>query len=312
VVESVLADAYGGEGAPGIDGITDPDYASDLADRFGDLHAFYQGLGFAFDVEVSGAVGPAGTATGSDDDRFRWVEASVTWTPAGRSEPTTLRSGVLIAEMSAGAESGSAGGVVKLKNPPTVNTGSFFDTYDPAAGPYGGANVGPEPDIETGATMPELEAPTGLGPLLNEMRYDWEGTSTISSDARTKKLIVSGEHTLRISGSVTILVTQSLEFTGQSRLELMPGATLDLYVEKDAIIDEESVINEAAWDRLRIFNLGNKHFDVDNESRLYADFVSPDAQLHLNNEAQFFGSIVAKKVQAKKQSELHIPTGPSQ
>ncbi|MHC4716622.1 MAG: hypothetical protein ACYS5V_06610, partial [Planctomycetota bacterium] len=48
------------------------------------------------------------------------------------------------------------GAALRLAKPPTISEGVVMDSWDPSLGPYGGANVGPAPSMEIGASMPTV------------------------------------------------------------------------------------------------------------------------------------------------------------
>src|SRR5690606_18090888 len=66
-----------------------------------------------------------------------------------------------------------AGGIVTVVNLPTINNHPTIDSFDSSIGPYGGANVGPEPNwVQVQASdMPVLSAPSPLPPLSASVEY---------------------------------------------------------------------------------------------------------------------------------------------
>ena len=58
---------------------------------------------------------------------------------------------------------GWGAGAVLVAGTPSISALATEDTWDSSVGPYGGANVGPPPNIVAGATMPTISPPGGRG-----------------------------------------------------------------------------------------------------------------------------------------------------
>ncbi len=200
---------------------------------------------------------------------------------------------------------------VPVVSPPVLLNLSFVDTYDPAQGPYGGSNVGPAPTFETGMAMPNLVEPTGLGPAVGEVLYDGHGNSTITGNIHCGKFLVRTHHVVHISGAVTILVEEEFKVENHARIELMPGASLRIFVKKDAAVQDQAAVNPDTTNpfAVTIYNLGVKPFIVQNNSNVCAKMFSPDAILQVQDTSDFYGSFVGQSLFLKNIAGAHF-SGP--
>ncbi|MFG0283837.1 MAG: hypothetical protein ACF8R7_05400 [Phycisphaerales bacterium JB039] len=137
------------------------------------------------------------------------------------------------------------------------------------------------------------------------------GASTLRSDLHVETLRLRG-HTLQIEGDVTILVERYFELN-RSKIELAPGASLRIYIEGVARIQNHSSLNADAQDasRVQLYKLGRYPLSIRNRTQAYATLVSPDAALVLSNRAEFFGPVAAKRVLTALRSTLHAQGFPS-
>ena len=126
-------------------------------------------------------------------------------------------------------KSGVDADVVQLADDPDIHQNATVDTWDSSDGPYGGSNVGPAPTFEVGAPMPVILEPGGLGPNVGDLSIS---NTTIADNVHCEDLTISG--TVQISGNVIILCEDDFKLASHADLELLPGATLALYVKDGA------------------------------------------------------------------------------
>ena len=208
---------------------------------------------------------------------------------------------------------GSAGsGVIPVAEPPILINNYVLDTFDSSDGPYGGANVGPAPTFDIGAPMPVLSEPTGLGPNIGEYAYDSPGVTVLNSDLHCDKFLIRNGHEILIRGNITVLVEEEFKVQNHAKIKLTTGSSLVLYVKKNATVQDYAEVNYETADpsRLTIFNLGNLPFNLQNESHLYGQLKSPDAELLVQNNAHFYGRFIGRQLHVKNQAGFHLDTGP--
>ena len=204
----------------------------------------------------------------------------------------------------------SGGGAVLLVEAPTLDDDPTVDTFDSSLAPYGGSNIGPAPSFVVGAAMPVLTEPVGLGPNVGVYSYYGAGTTVLYTDLHCDKFLVGNHHEIHVSGDVTVLVEEEFKVANYSRIVLLPGASMALYVKEDATVQDQAELNYNTADpsRLKIYNLGNLPFIIQNESHVYAQFVSPEAGLFVQNSAHFYGTFIGKSLHVQNEGGFHLDT----
>ncbi len=186
--------------------------------------------------------------------------------------------------------------------------------------------------LEEPLDVPEVEPPQ-LGESVGDVKYKG-GTHVISADLRCDKLKLEKGAVVEIEGDVTIHC-ETLEMRGGSEIRLRPESTLTLFVDEDVRVRDESLINTNTGNPQLVSILmlpaeeeepafpgdddddddddddaseGEDHSRVRIEQRssVVAWVQGPDAELNLENRAEFFGSFSGLKVKVEKQSRLHV------
>ena len=159
--------------------------------------------------------------------------------------------------------------------------------------------------------MFNLVEPTGLGANMGEVLYDGVGNSTITGNLHCNKLLLSNYHVVHISGDVTILIDEELKVSNYARIELMPGATLKLYIKAYATVQDYGAINPDTANpfAVTIYNLGIKIFEVKNQSTLCAKMFSSDMVLKLQDGSDFYGFFVGKSLHLQNNAGFHFANG---
>jgi fibro-slime domain-containing protein len=208
-------------------------------------------------------------------------------------------------------DASGGGGTVPVETPPTITNDPTIDTYDPAMGPYGGANIGPAPTFVPGSTMPALSEPTGLGPSVGDVSYSGNGVSTLSANLHCDDFRLRNYRTLRIAGAVTILCEGNFTIENHTALELLDGASLSVYVKGVALIENNVDVNINTFDssRMLLFNMGSEEFRMENSARVCARVVSPDGPMHVRNNADFYGRFSGESAIIGNSGGFHIESG---
>lgn len=199
-------------------------------------------------------------------------------------------------------------GMLQLVMTPNLSGHPTFDTYDSADGPYGGANVGSTPGVQTGATMPTITVPTGLPPLIDEAVYSGNGNSTIAADIHCNKFEIKNNHTVTISGDVTIMCEQDFLVNNHGSIIIPDGSSLTVYARDKIEFTNNVDINLSSPDhsKLVIYNLGFREVRLWNHASIYAEIISPFAQFHGTNNTDFYGTIEALTIQLDNSAGLHL------
>ncbi len=204
---------------------------------------------------------------------------------------------------------GGGVGLVRLANTPKLENQPVVDTFDSSQGPYDPNTAGPAPSFYVGAEMPTVNEPVGLPPLVNEWKRDENhGTTTIANDIHCNNFLVSNHHTILIDGNRTIFCEKEFKFQNHAHLELLPGATLTLYTKKVLTIQDQADanINTADPSRFVIYHLGTEPVNFQNQGKVYARVIAPNAKMRVQDGSDFYGTFTGKSLHLKNQGGFHI------
>jgi fibro-slime domain-containing protein len=200
-------------------------------------------------------------------------------------------------------------GQIRLAQNPVVQNDVTLDTWNSLAGPYGGMNVGPAPTFLIGAAMPSITPPTGLGPSSGNVTLT---NTTLSSDLHCNNLTING--TVQVSGNRTILCDGSMTVSSNDELELLPGATLRIYVNEGFTAMPGSSTNvppdSGLPGLLTIYNMGTDQFHLSQPNCVvYATVISPNATVRVQPGSSFYGTFTGKSLELNPNSAFHVDTG---
>ncbi|MHC4218028.1 MAG: fibro-slime domain-containing protein, partial [Planctomycetota bacterium] len=195
-------------------------------------------------------------------------------------------------------------GVIKVAQGPDVDRDATFDTWDSAEGAYGFPNLGPAPEFEVGATMPQIMEPTNLGASQGDLNLR---DQTINMDLHCEDMTING--TVQIHGDVTILCDDDFTLASGAQLELLPGATLALYVMEDVTILPHARFNANTGlpGLATIYCLGDDEMQISQPNgEVYAAVVAPEAKLRVLPNGEFFGTFIGRRLEVKANAGFHL------
>ena len=201
--------------------------------------------------------------------------------------------------------SGSGPGVVVLVNEPDVHGNATVDTWDSSAGPY--APGGDEPTYVVGSKMPDISAPTGLGPSEGDTTL---GNEFIDTDRHFDDLDIDG--TVVIVGNRVIYCEGDFTLETWANVQLMPGATLSLYVTEEINLAMphstfNAPPNSGMPARAIVYNLGTERMVVGHPSSvIYATIIAPWAEMRVMPGSEFFGNFIGQDLDVQPNGGLHI------
>ncbi len=135
--------------------------------------------------------------------------------------------------------------------------------------------------------------------------------TTYSSNQHFDEFKIEKEDKIYIEGDVIIVVEKTFEMKEEAEIRLNPGATLTLYV-KDAIkLDKEVKLNDNTEDpsRVILYNVGSGNdIDIKEKTKIHTQIVAPYRKFKLDEEVEFYGSIVVDEIEMGKKSEIHMDT----
>jgi|GEM_PF-1429738 len=214
--------------------------------------------------------------------------------------------------------------VVPLSEKETIlHANCYVDTYDPAAGPYGGENVYGAPTFTTGNKMPIFSAPTHWGEDGGEVIHSdtlypdvifankkKDGTVILSESFFCNNFEMRVFTDIEIQGDITIVVKGNFLMKSGSKLSLADGAKLTIYVEGEAVVGEKSELNPDTTrpSSLVFYKLGTEPLLVDNQSKLCASVYATQTQLEVSNSSDFYGGLLAKTFLVQNIGAGHFTT----
>jgi len=194
-----------------------------------------------------------------------------------------------------------------------TNTYKFSVTGADATGSItlkkSGKIVGPSNIIDETEILTITEP--SMAPSTGHVSYSG-GTHTISGDIHCDKFTAK-ETTLRINGDVTILAEKDVKIHAQSRVELLDGATLTIYIKKKFTVTDETKFNENTADpsRALILGLGSGAIEVSDESTAYLTVIAPQSDYDISDQTSVSGVCQVKDLLVKDQTTLTVDAGSS-
>jgi fibro-slime domain-containing protein len=210
-----------------------------------------------------------------------------------------------------GSGGGPGDGIVYVEYSPSTSNNPTIDTFNSGAGPYGGANVGPAPTWQAGSDIPDISPPSGL-PYTD--KYERAGgTHVLSSSFSCKEFIIKDYATLRISGDVVVRANEKIDIINQCEIELLDGASFELWGGKDVQITDESQVNVNTADpsRFRFFYFGStgNTLKIQNNSDVYGTVLSPNHDMLLQDSGELFGKFTGRRLSLQNSSGYHHDSG---
>lgn len=202
---------------------------------------------------------------------------------------------------------------VKVKNDSTINgtvligpNGDIDKVVDVDGDSTvtGGVGMLPAPRSVPVVTPPSLGASVGDREYVSGIHF-------LSSDLRCKKLKLDSGAILKIIGERRVRVDDKVEMKDGSKIELEPGATLELYVKKDMKLEKNCEVNMNTGDPRRVsirrISLGKKgKVELKDGSRMCAWIQGAKTELKLDDESELFGTFIGRKASVKKKSKFHV------
>lgn len=192
---------------------------------------------------------------------------------------------------------------ILLSTTPLVSADALVDTWYSDTGTFGTA-----PDVIIGTTMPTITMPTGLGPSVGDVVMV-TGPVVLNSDIHCDNFDTVFETLILIDGDITIWSEGGFGMKHTSRIELLPGSTLKLYVGGAFSMWQGSKLNVNTMDPnlVTIYDYSTSTMDISQNSTLYATIIAPNATLSLGQGVEFYGLFLGDSIDLKQDSQLHSP-----
>jgi len=188
---------------------------------------------------------------------------------------------------------------------PGGNPSSVIDVSD------NGQITGAKATLTEEIPMPEITTPEGLPSSSGDLTYT-SGTTVISSDVRCGYFSVRNDAIIQISGDITIFCDDYFEMKGNSKLQLLEGASLKLYAKgingEDAIHFEGNAqfnANTQEPGRATMFIMSNGEMDMDDSPYVYSRVIAPNGSMDVNDDTHFFGTFLGRFIVVEQRGQLH-------
>jgi type II secretory pathway pseudopilin PulG len=211
------------------------------------------------------------------------------------------------------ATNGTALGAISLSGNATVNG-------DVGTGPggtielSGNAGYTGEPSDNIDRDLDSVEIPADLNGLGSGGNYNVSGnqSSTISGgDYKYSSINVQGNGTLYIDGEVRIYVTggSSFSITGNGKVILNEGASLELYVDGTCNIAGNGVVNDTDLPEnfllYSTYSEGGNGVQIAGNGDLIGAVYAPDCRVQVSGNGDVFGALVGDEVHIPGNGDVH-------
>ncbi len=162
--------------------------------------------------------------------------------------------------------------------------------------------------LEEENDMPSVPLPEGL-PYMGDYFLGGNDTAIIDQSGEYASFRLDSNATVIITADVTLYITGEFSMLSNTELEIDPGANVTIYFGGSFIQNSNTQINNLSEDPTSLLILGTDSFNGEMEwnsnSQLWAAVYVPRADIHLNSNADFFGSISGKSFDCNSNAKIH-------
>ena len=170
-----------------------------------------------------------------------------------------------------------------------------------------GTITGDKRTLSIPVPVPTVIAPTDMGPVGGDVTYS-SGTNVISSDLHIKKLTITGNAVVQVSGPVTIYCEDTVTIAQQGQLTILPGGSLTMITQKGVQIMDNAQVNTGGDPTLVQWQMLQDTMQVSGNAQIYCQLQTYGGQLVVQNYGHFHGTFVGKRVKLQDQGGFHVDT----
>lgn len=161
-------------------------------------------------------------------------------------------------------------------------------------------------DLET------VALPQTLPLLAGPVSYSTSVTSILTS-MTVPSFELTGSTIAAVDSDVTIVVQGDFRMRNSSQLRISPGATLNLYITGQFVMEQYAELNASLADptRVNIYVLGAGPLTMENYAKLYANVRAPLAPLTMNNHAHLYGTFQGTSLTMLNNAAFHQDLNPA-
>ncbi|NRD55174.1 hypothetical protein D7Y11_27155 [Corallococcus sp. AB018] len=115
-----------------------------------------------------------------------------------------------------------------------------------------------------------------------------------------------GRATLRIRGRTALFIPGGVDLKEALTVDVQPPGELDLFLAGGFIVSGDLTLGSAALpSRVRVYVAGSQALDISAGSTLAGNLYAPQAQLNLSGNAEVFGSLFVRHLEASGAVQVH-------
>ena len=156
--------------------------------------------------------------------------------------------------------------------------------------------------------MPSVPLPEGL-PYMGDYFLGGNDTDTISLSGEYASFRLDSNALVTIAADVTLYITGEFSMLSNTVLEIDPGISATIYLGGSFIQDSNTQINNLSEDPTNLLIMGTDSFNGEmnwnSNSELWGAVYVPRADIHLNSNADFYGSISGKSFDCNSNAKIH-------
>ncbi len=116
----------------------------------------------------------------------------------------------------------------------------------------------------------------------------------------------SGHATLRIRGRTALFIPGGVDLREALTVDVRPPGELDLFLAGGFVVSGQLTLGSAALpSRVRVYVAGTQALDISAGSTLAGNLYAPQAQLNLSGNAELFGSLFVRHLEASGAVRVH-------
>ena len=156
--------------------------------------------------------------------------------------------------------------------------------------------------------MPSVPLPENL-PYMGDYFLGGNDTDTIDENGEYSSFRLDSNCTVTIAAEVTLFITGEFSMRSNSELEIDPGIKATIYLGGSFVQESNTQINNLSEDPTNLLIMGTDSFNGEMEwnsnSEIWGAVYVPKADIHLNSNADFYGSISGKSFECDSNSKIH-------
>ena len=161
--------------------------------------------------------------------------------------------------------------------------------------------------LVTARDMTPMVMPAGWGAPIDFTLDQFDIYTYTEGVYRLNTFEIGDDALLTISGNVTLLVEDSIQIGDRGSMDILPGSSLTIYGDGELKVQQDARVNQNGTPGQLII-YGTANFDpvkIMHRAVMKAAIYAPDAKAQITKSTEFFGSIIAGKIELKDDVKFH-------